>query len=148
MHNDYTLAREKLEISHNISYCSDIASVYGTKLGRVNKLVPNLGNENKYVIRYKNLQLYLWVGMKLVKVDKILQFKPSDWLKKYLDFNKGKRKHAASSFEKNFFKLINNNAFGKIMENLKKIINVRLVNNAEDYKNVCKQTMLCFTENI
>ena len=148
MHNDYTLAREKLEISRNISYCSDIASVYGTKLGRVNKLVPNLGNENKYVIRYKNLQLYLWVGMKLVKVDKILQFKPSDWLKKYLDFNKGKRKHAASSLGKNFFKLINNNAFGKIMENLKKIINVRLVNNAEDYKNVCKQTMLCLTENI
>ena len=50
--------------------------------------------------------------------------------------------------KKNVFKLINNNAFGKIMENLKKIINVRLVNNAEDYKNVCKQTMLCFTENI
>ena len=135
------MAREKLEISHNISYCSDIASVYGTKLGGVNKLVPNLGNENKYVLRYKNLQLYLWLGMKLVKVDKILQFKRSDWLKKYLDFNKGKRKHAASSFEKHFFKLINNNAFGKI-------INVRLVNNAEDYENVCKQTMLCFTENI
>ena len=32
---------------------------YGIKIGEVNKLVPNLGNKSKYVVHYRNLQLYL-----------------------------------------------------------------------------------------
>ena len=45
-----------------------------------------------------------------------------------------KRKNAASSFEKVFLKLLDNSALGKTMENLRKRINVRPVNNAEDCK--------------
>ena len=48
-------------------YCSDIASKYGIKVGGVKKLIPNLGDKIKYVVRYKNLQYYLSLGMKLVK---------------------------------------------------------------------------------
>ena len=47
------------------NYCSYIASKYGTKVGVVNKLVPNLGNKSKYVVHYRNLHLYLSLGMKL-----------------------------------------------------------------------------------
>ena len=66
-------------------YCSDIADKYGIKIGEVNKLVPNLGNKRKYVFHYRNLQLYLSLGMKLSKVHRILKFKQSDWLKKFVD---------------------------------------------------------------
>ena len=104
-HNDYPLAPEKLEISFDMLsiYCSDIAKKYGTKVGGVKKLVPNLRNKSKYVVHYKNLQLYLSLGMKLSKIHGVLKFKQSDWLKEYIDFNTEKRKNAVSNFEKNFF---------------------------------------------
>ena len=87
--------------------------------------------------------MYLLLGMKLTKVHRILRFKQSDWLKKYIDFNTDKRKNAANSFEKDFLKLMNDSVFGKTMENLRKIINVRLVNNAKDYaRYVCKPSFI------
>ena len=135
LHKDCPLAPEKLEITQNIlsKYCLSIANKYGIKIGGVNKLIPNLGNKSKYIVHYRNLQLYLSLGMKLTKVHRILKFKQSDWLKKYIDFNTDKRKSAANSFEKDFVKLMNNSAFGKTMENLRKRISVKLVNNDKDY---------------
>ena len=41
--------------------------------------------------------------------------------------------NAANDFEKGFFKLMINYLYGKRMENLRKRINVRFVNNAEDF---------------
>ena len=71
LHNDYPLATEKLEINHDMlsNYCSNIANDYKIKIGNVNKLVPNLGNKSKYVLHYKNLHLYLSLGMKLVFIE-------------------------------------------------------------------------------
>ena len=70
MHNDYSLAPEKLEISHNMlsRSCSNIAKKCGIKIGGVYKLVPHLGNKSKFVHHYRNLQSYLSLGVKLVSV--------------------------------------------------------------------------------
>ena len=53
-------------------------------------------------------------------------------MKKYIDFNNQKRKNAKNEFEKSLFRLMNNSAYGKTMENLRKRINVGLVSNARN----------------
>ena len=67
------------------------------------KLILNLGDKTKYIVHYKNLQLYLPLGMKLIKIHRVLKFKQSDWMKKYIHFNTEKRTNAANRFEKDFF---------------------------------------------
>ena len=54
-------------------------------------------------------------------------------MKRYIDFNTEKRINAANDFENDFFKLMINSVYRKTMENLRKRINVRLVNNTEDF---------------
>ena len=44
-----------------------------------------------------------------------------------------KKKNAANHFDKDFFKKMVNSVYEKTMENLRKRINVRLVNNAGDF---------------
>ena len=73
------------------------------KVGNVKKLIPNLGNKTNYIVRYRNLQLYLSLGMKLTKTHRVLKFKQSDWMKKYIDFNTEKRMNAPNDFQKYFF---------------------------------------------
>ena len=114
-------------------YCKQIADKYEIKDGDVRKLIPNLGNKTKYIVHCKNLQLYLSLGIKLTKIYRVLKFKQSDWIKKYMNFNTRKRKNAANSFQKDFAKLIISSVYSKTMENLRKRINVRLVNNEKPF---------------
>ena len=69
LHNDYPLAPEKFAASNNMlsKYCKKIAGRYKIEQGDVKKIIPNLGNKTKYVLHYRNLQLYLSLGKKLTK---------------------------------------------------------------------------------
>ena len=109
-------------------YCKETADKYEIKVGDVKKLIPNLGNKTKYVLHYRDLYLYLSLGMKLTKIHRVLKFKQSDWMKKHIDFNTIKRKNGVNSLEKDFFKLMINSAssvYGKPVESLRKRIKVR-----------------------
>ncbi|GFU73994.1 uncharacterized protein TNCV_1440321 [Trichonephila clavipes] len=67
LHNCYPLAPEKIEVS--VSECSpytkNIAKEFSIlKSKSVEKLVPNLKNKTKYVLHYRNLKLYVQLGLK------------------------------------------------------------------------------------
>ena len=129
LHNDYPLAPEKVKVGENMlsEYCKNIAKKYKISTGLVHKLIPTLSNKEKYVLHYRNLQLYTDLGLKITKVHRVLEFNQSAWLKQYIYFNTQKRTDAKNAFEKDCFKLMNNSVFGKTMENIRKRVDVRLV---------------------
>ena len=135
LHNDYPLAPEKVKVSKDMlsEYCNKISEKYKIPFGMVTKLIPTLNNKKEYVVHYRNLQLYMDLGLKVTKVHRALKFKQSPWLKQYIDFNTNKRKEANTSFEKDFFKLMNNSIFGKTMENLRKRDDIRLVTEVNQF---------------
>ena len=106
-HNDYPLAPDRVK-GHDKLICSFLPKTH-------------------YVVHYKNLKQYLQEGMILKKVHRGIKFYQSSWMEPYIRKNTDLRKTASSSFEKDFFKLMNNSVFGKTIENIRKRQNVILV---------------------
>ena len=125
LHNDYPLCPELIKINYGM--LSDVGKV--GKVGNVKKLIPNLYNKIKHPIHYRNLQYSLKLGMKLIKIHRILSFKQKKWLKIFTDFNTKKKRLSNDEFNKNLHKLFNNCIYGKSIENpRKKIKDQKIVN--------------------
>ena len=65
MHNDYPLAAEKMKVTKEIlsPYCINIQEQFGISIGQVVKLISTLSSKKNYVLRYRNLLLYLSLGV-------------------------------------------------------------------------------------
>ena len=83
---------------------------------KVYKLISNLHHKEKYIFHYRTLQCYIALGMELKSVHRVTEFNQRPWLKQYIEFNIDQRKKAKNTFEKNFFKFMNNSVLGKVIQ--------------------------------
>ena len=51
------------------------------------RLAPNLYDKNKYVMHIRNAQFYAAHGLIISRPTRVLKFKQSQWLKKFIDFS-------------------------------------------------------------
>ena len=121
----------------------------GYKQSKIKKLITSLEDKKDYVLNYRILKLYLSLGVKLVKVNKCLEYTQAPFMEPYIMLNTNLRTKAKNDFEKDFFKLMNNSCFGKTMENVRNRINFRLISTEEEatrVKNLKRFTI--FNENL
>ena len=101
------------------------------KLEKVEKLVCNIGDKEKYVIHIRPLKQASNHGLILKEVHRVIQSNQEAWLKPYIDMNTKLRKEAKNEFEKGFFKLMNTSVFRKTMKNVRKHRDIKLVTTEE-----------------
>ena len=104
-----------------------------------NKLIASVRDKNKYVLHISTLKQALCHGLRLSKVYRVIEFNQSAWLKPYIDMKTNFRRVAKNDFEKNFFKLMNNSVFGKMIENVRKRREIKLIVSEERRKKLVSE---------
>ena len=84
-------------------------------------------DEEGYVIDIRNLKQALKYGLVLKKVHSVIKFNQKAWLKPYNDMNTKLRRKAKYDSEKDLLKFMNNLFFDKVMENMRKHRDIKLV---------------------
>ena len=90
------------------------------------------------------LKFYVRHGMVFEKIHEIISVKQSKWLESYISFNTQKRNRAKNDFEKDFFKLLVNAAFGKFLENIRNRLELELIKKDDIKKVITRQSKLTF----
>ena len=108
------------------------------------KLICDWTDKKKYLIHYRMLKFYVRHGTVVEKIHEIISFKQSKWLESYTRFLTQKRNKAKNDFEKHFFKLLVNAAFGKFLENVRNRLELELIKKDNIKRIINQQPKLTF----
>ena len=100
----------------------------GTK---VKKLLLTHEPKQNYVVHCRLLQIWLTLGVQVTKVHRVVTYDQRTIFKDYIDMNTEKRAQSTNAFHKDFYKYKNNSLYGKMVENLKKRLNIRFAINSK-----------------
>jgi protein associated with RNAse G/E len=106
-HSNLPLAPEVLEIHfENLSPYAKKALLEsdGQQKYKDVKLTATFHDRIDYVVHAKNLKLYLDLGMKLLKIKRVLKFRQDIFLSKYIEKCTEARQNSLTKFESNQFK--------------------------------------------
>ena len=108
------------------------------------KLIMDQTIKHRYFLHYRDLNFYI----RILNVHTVYKFKQSPWLAKYIKYNTEQRKRAKTEFEKHFYKLMNNSFYGKTIENIRKRLNLDLIDKSDTHIILNRQSKLSFDDKI
>ena len=137
-HSDYPLAPIKKSIPYGM--LSPVARMICDKhklkrTTNVEKLLATVEDKDFYILHYRNLQLYVSLGLRVKKIHAGIIFKQGPIMKSYVDFNSEKRAQATNKFDTDFYKLLSNSLYRKTIENPEKRSKVKLCSESSMYEN-------------
>ena len=140
----------------NFPFCRENKKIYPDKYNdymkktkpkrytKSKKLICDWTDRKNYLIHYRIIKFYVGHGMIVEKNHEIISFKQSKWLEIYISFNTQKRNKVKNDFEKDLFKLLVNAAFGKFLENIRKRLDLELIEKDNIKKIITQQSKLTF----
>ena len=90
------------------------------RITSVEKLLATVEDKDFYILHYRNLQLYVSLGLRVKMIHAGIIFTQRPIMKSYVDFNSEKRAQATKKFDTDFYKLLSNSLYGKTIENPEK----------------------------
>ena len=116
---------------------SEYSKSLNEKAIETSKLILHFQDKKNYVIHIRNLLYYFSKGCNF-KINRVIQFKQSAWMQSYIELNTRLRAQAKNDFEKDFFKLLNNSVFGKLMECVRERVDIKLATTWDYARNYIK----------
>ena len=114
------------------------------KCTKSKKLKCDWTDKKKYMIHYRMSKFYVRHGTVVEKIHEIISFRQSRRLEIYVNFNTQKRIRAKNVFEKDFFKILVNAAFGKFLENVRNRLELEIIKRDDIKKIIKRQSKLTF----
>jgi len=96
------------------------------------KPVSNLRDKTRYVTHYRYLQFYLGHRLGLIRLHRIVAFEQRQLMTPFIQYCNEQRKKATTDFESGLFKLFANSFYGKMVENVRKRMNARLLTDSQN----------------
>lgn len=128
-HDNFPLAPENIEINYeNLSPYSKKALLRtaGTKKYCDFKLSATFHDRKNYVLHFKTLKLYLSLGMKLLKIHRVLRFRQKRFIAPFIEKCTKARQNSSTKFEQDQFKKVANSTYGKTIQNVRSYSIVKL----------------------
>lgn len=99
----------------------------GKKIPKSEKLCGTLHEKKNFLVHYVNLKHFLEEGLILDKVHRVITFSQSPFLRDYVKMMSERRKNATTDFERTIIKLLVNSIYGKLIEGVRKYMDVKFV---------------------
>lgn len=128
-HNNLPLAPEVIQVNEtNLSpYSLEALLLTENKVKyKDTKLVSHFHPRRNYVLHAKNLKLYVDLGMKIVKIHRILRMNQVNFIAPFIDICTKARQSSKTKFEGDQFKKLANSCYGKCLENVRDYSMVKL----------------------
>lgn len=131
LHSNFPLAPETMIVEFDdLSPYSQSAymSLEKQKRYKDQKLLATFDDREKYVVHFKNLKLYLQLGLVLTNVHRVVSFTQKRFIAPFIEKCTNARQMSKTKFEQDQFKKLANCVYGKTIQNGRKYIEVDIHN--------------------
>jgi hypothetical protein len=138
LHSNFPLAPEREYVTYN--NLSPYSKAVYDRLNNNNpnykerKLISSLRAKTRYITHFKNLKLYLQLGMKLKYVHRVLCFKQTKLLLPFIEKCTRARQSSNTKFEQDQFKKLANSVYGKTIQNVRNYSKTVFVRDMDTFK--------------
>jgi hypothetical protein len=136
-HIDFPLAPHKHSVRRQelSKFAREICAKHNLK-GSVGseKLMATFLPRKNYVLHYRNLQLYVKLGLKVTRIHRAVKFTQRPIISEYIQTNSQRRAESTNNFDSDYYKLLSNSLFGKTIERPEKRCRVVLTDSAAQHE--------------